>query len=160
MNEWRDFFIAIAGAAAALTGLLFVGVSINLTRILSFPGLPERALLSLALLLNILIISCLMLIPLQSLQMAGVEILVTGLLIWMTAIRIDYGILKTKNPEFKPHYKAMMVLSQFATLPYLVCGILILCTNANGIYWIVPAIIFSFIKAMLDAWVLLVEINR
>jgi modulator of FtsH protease len=29
-----------------------------------------------------------------------------------------------------------------------------------GIFWIVPAIVFSFIKAVLDAWVLLVEINR
>jgi hypothetical protein len=46
MNEWHDFFIACAGASAALMGLIFVGVSINLTRILSFPTLPGRALIS------------------------------------------------------------------------------------------------------------------
>ncbi len=31
---WHDFFIGAAGAAAALTGLLFVSLSINLEQIL------------------------------------------------------------------------------------------------------------------------------
>jgi hypothetical protein len=29
-----------------------------------------------------------------------------------------------------------------------------------GLYFVAAAIIFSFVKAVLDAWVLLVEINR
>ena len=40
---WTGFLAAAAGVAATLTGLLFVAVSINLARILEFPGLPERA---------------------------------------------------------------------------------------------------------------------
>ncbi|MBS1918513.1 MAG: hypothetical protein JST87_19775 [Bacteroidetes bacterium] len=44
------------GAAAVLTGLIFVGVSLNLTKILSFTSLPNRTLISLLLLLNILIV--------------------------------------------------------------------------------------------------------
>ncbi len=43
MNEWHDIFIATAGASAALTGLIFVEVSINLSRILAIPTLPGRA---------------------------------------------------------------------------------------------------------------------
>ncbi|MEI9934528.1 MAG: hypothetical protein WDM71_06665 [Ferruginibacter sp.] len=39
-------------------------------------------------------------------------------------------------------------------------GIILIAVGANGLYWIVPAFIFSFIKSVLDAWVLLVEINR
>jgi hypothetical protein len=34
--EWHDFAVAAAGAAAALTGLPFVAISINLDRILQF----------------------------------------------------------------------------------------------------------------------------
>ena len=43
-GAWTDLFVATVGATAALTGLIFVGVSINLTRITAFKGLPERAL--------------------------------------------------------------------------------------------------------------------
>ena len=40
---WHDLFVAIAGAVAALTGLIFVAVSINLEQILKFRALPVRA---------------------------------------------------------------------------------------------------------------------
>ncbi len=33
MSDWHDFFLATAGAAAVLAGLVFVGVSINLEMI-------------------------------------------------------------------------------------------------------------------------------
>ncbi len=44
MNEWHDLFVATTGASAALTGFIFVCVSINLTRILSLllPALGVR----------------------------------------------------------------------------------------------------------------------
>src|SRR5215207_3218831 len=45
MNAWHDFFLAQAAAAGVLTGLVFVGVSINLQKIVSDPrsGLAGRA---------------------------------------------------------------------------------------------------------------------
>jgi modulator of FtsH protease len=47
-----------------------------------------------------------------------------------------------------------------AAAPYLIGGILLLLGDANGVYWIAVAILFSIVKAVLDAWVLLVEIQR
>jgi len=41
--DWNGFFTAQARAFAALTGLVFVALSINLKEILSSPGLPGRA---------------------------------------------------------------------------------------------------------------------
>jgi len=38
MGEWHEFFLAEAGVAAVLTGLVFIGVSINLEMIMSNPG--------------------------------------------------------------------------------------------------------------------------
>lgn len=43
MDEWQGFFAAVLGASAALSGLLLVGVSINLSKILSVARLPDRA---------------------------------------------------------------------------------------------------------------------
>jgi hypothetical protein len=45
VEEWHDFFLAAAGAAAVLAGLVFVGVSINLEMIMADPtyGLVNRA---------------------------------------------------------------------------------------------------------------------
>jgi hypothetical protein len=54
IGDWTAFFRAQLGAAATLGGLVFVGLSLNLTKILSFPALPNRALLALGALLVIL----------------------------------------------------------------------------------------------------------
>ena len=43
--EWAEFANTVAGGAAALAGLMFVGLSLNLTEVLSFPGVaaaPRR----------------------------------------------------------------------------------------------------------------------
>ncbi len=160
MNGWENLFIAEVGASAALLGLLFVGVSINLARIISIPGLPNRALLALIILLTILIMCSLLLVPGQSQTFIGIELLVVGLIVWATATTLDVTILQKKEPQYRSSYMLNMALTQFALLPYVIAGITVLTRGAGGLYWIVPAIVISFIKAILDAWVLLVEINR
>jgi modulator of FtsH protease len=47
-----------------------------------------------------------------------------------------------------------------AALPFVIAGITMLVGGGGGLYWLVPAVIFSFLVSLLDAWVLLVEINR
>jgi hypothetical protein len=61
---WEPFFSAIIAAAAALTGLLVVAVSVNLDRILGGRKfLPARAAETLAALLLIVASSALTLVP-------------------------------------------------------------------------------------------------
>ena len=71
--EWSDLFVASAGASAALTGLVFVAVSINVERILSLPGLPERALETVLVLLGGVVVSIIGLAPGQSREALGLE---------------------------------------------------------------------------------------
>jgi hypothetical protein len=63
--RWHDFFLATAGASAALMGLLFVGVSINLSAITGEEriDLRARAAQAFANLIFVLVIALLMLIP-------------------------------------------------------------------------------------------------
>src|SRR5438128_7015144 len=78
MSGWENFLVAQVGASAALAGLVFVGVSINLARILSISGLPESALEALVLLLAVLVLSSLLLMP-QPLTAAGTALVLAGL---------------------------------------------------------------------------------
>jgi hypothetical protein len=86
---WGELFLAEAGASAALAGLLFVAVSINLERIVALRSLPEAAL----------------------------------------------GAI-------------------------VVAGISFLLRAGGGLYWLVPGVAFSLVVAVVDAWVLLVEVVR
>ena len=73
---WAAFFAAVTGAAAALAGLLFVAVSINLDKMLKGSALlSARAAETLATLLFVVISCALVLVP-QDVELLGAEILV------------------------------------------------------------------------------------
>lgn len=153
--------MAQVGASAALAGLIFVGLSINMTRILSLPRIPERGLQTITILLTVLLVSSLMLVPGQSTTEMGLEILVIGGASWLFNTWIETGNL-TKNPnkEYRRYWIQNTLLGQAALLPYIVGGVFVLAIGLNGLYWLVPAVAISFLKAIIDAWVLLIEINR
>src|SRR5262245_20612443 len=89
MSGWESFLLAEVGASAALAGLIFVGVSISLAKILASPRLPNRAFQALIFLLAILVICSLLLVPGQSVIGYGVEVLAVGLLdAWVLLVEI------------------------------------------------------------------------
>jgi hypothetical protein len=160
-EAWANFFIAQCGASAALLGLLFVSVSLNLARILSFPQLPDRALVVLLLLFAVLVLSSLMLMPGQPIGAIGVEVLAIGAVI--CGLTSALGIRSTRRApaDLRWTFARHMALLWVATLPYLVAGILLTWGSAvSGFYWLAAAMMLSFVKSVADAWVLLVEINR
>ena len=76
LEHWGDFFVATAGAAAALAGLIIVAMSVNIQRIIDLPGVTSRAAVTIATLILIVISVSAALIPGQPLAMLGLEILV------------------------------------------------------------------------------------
>ena len=74
-DGWGNLFLAGAGASAALAGVLFVAMSINLERILQGAGLPGRAGEAIVLLVAVLVVSMLGLVPGQSPTVLGGELL-------------------------------------------------------------------------------------
>ncbi|MBE7174161.1 MAG: hypothetical protein INR73_26535 [Williamsia sp.] len=160
MNEWKDLFVATAGAAAALTGLIFVGISINLNKILAHQALPTRASVSLALLMSILLFSVVLLVPVKSLSDTGWLVLTFGLIVWILVTRGDVKIYRKTRQEYKRLFLYNVLLDQVSVLPYIVGGFLLLSGSEAGAYCIVTAFVFSFIKAVSDAWVLVIEILR
>jgi hypothetical protein len=164
LNLWfvimDSYFSTIAEAAATLTGLIFVGLSLNLQRILAVRHLPARALGSLMLMTNILIVSSFCLIKGQPLLWLGIEVLACGLLIWIVSLRMDIKMYREVVQLYRFHYFRNLVFTQLAVLPYLAGGLLLVCGSGDGLYWLIPGMTISIIKALTDSWVLLVEINR
>ena len=165
MNEWNDFFLATSAAAGVLTGLVFVGVSINLEKIVLQPGsgLTGRAAEALILLLAVLTASILLLVPGQSISLMGGEVLVVGLAAYAWIVTIH--VLHLRNWSTIPSGLRVplvlrVTLAQISTVPTVIAGIALLTVGFDGLYWLVAGMVFSTLAAMFNAWVLLVEINR
>jgi modulator of FtsH protease len=157
--EWSDLFVAAAGASAALAGLVFVAVSINIGPIVETPGLPDRALLTLLLLLGVLIVSLFGLIPGQSAESLGLELLVQSA-IWAVAVGA-FAVRSLPSGRIPAGwYAARLVPPLFGTVPYLVGSILLVSGDASGLDWVFAGMIGALIAAVMNAWVLLVEILR
>lgn len=155
---WENFFVAEAGASAALTGLLFVAVSINLSKVLAHRQLPGRAAESLVILSGVLIAATLGLVPGQSRQLLGGELLLLGLVVWGFPIKLQLG---AHGPDTPRSWIVTRVLThQVATLPLLVAAASLLAGTGGGLYWLAPATAFSFADALINAWILLIEIQR
>jgi hypothetical protein len=47
-----------------------------------------------------------------------------------------------------------------AVLPFLVAGVSLLLRAGGGLHWLVPGVVLCLVVAVLNAWVLLIEILR
>ena len=160
LSEWQTLLALQAGAAATLTGLVFVAVSINLSNIINVAGLPGRAAESILQLLQVFFICTAALIPRQSVVALAWEILCIAAVSWIaqTVAQVRYARFRRGHP--RRWLLSRVVPTQAATIPFCIaaCGLWI---GMNGaIYWIVPGFFFSFAASVLSAWVLLIEILR
>jgi hypothetical protein len=152
--SWSTFFAVAAGVAATLTGLIFVAVSINLSRILDHPGIADRAYESILQMFGPLVVSMLALMPGQSRLLLGLELAATGLLLWIMQIRLQYRSLDLDRQ--RP--VSSIVFSQLGILPLVAGGISLSIGRFGGLYWLAAGIIASVLIGVTNAWVLLVEI--
>ena len=156
-EQWIDLFVATAGASAALAGLVFVAVSINLENVLAGAGLPDRALATLTVLLAPLVVSILVLMP-QSSTALGVELLAVGL----ASVAAATAFTKRSLP---PAAQRSWVLGRtgtavIGTAPYFVAGVTLLAEAGGGLYWAAGGVVAGVLGGVINAWVLLVEIRR
>jgi modulator of FtsH protease len=155
--EWSDLFVATAGATAALSGLVFVAVSINIERILDNEGVPDFAMVTLLLLLGVLMVSLLGLIPGQSVAALGWELIAGGLL-W--ALLVGTRMRASVPAGGERYIASRVVLPLLGSLPMLVGAISLIAGSGGGLYWIVAGIVTTIFAAVVNAWILLVEILR
>jgi hypothetical protein len=149
MEGRTDFYVAAVGAAAAPRGLLVVAISINIAKIMTFPMLPGRAAQTIITLGAALVIASLGLFPRQASWVFGL-----GLRKFGDALR------QRKHGDPLAWTLLPVAMDAVTVAPTIVGGALLVAGNAAGPYWIGAGIVLSFVSALENGWVLLVEILR
>ena len=157
---WFEFAAAIVGAAAVLSGLLFVAMSINIERIMAIVTLPTRAAGTLVLFVFPLLIGTWILIPEQSSTMLGVELVATGLLGGGLLLQLNRPSKRAEQETWGVWLLGSYVPSITVAVLTVLGGITLIAERGGGLYWVAPAVVIALLTGLAGAWVLLVEILR
>jgi modulator of FtsH protease len=159
-HAWFEFGVGIIGAAAALSGLLFVAMSINIERILALGTLPPRAAGNLVLFALPLLLGTWMLIPEQPRVLLGVELVGTGLLAGALMLWLHRPSHRVEGEARTSWLLGSYLPSVVVAGLTVVGGATLIAGQGGGLYWVAPAVFVSFATGLVGAWVLLVEILR
>jgi hypothetical protein len=152
---WHDYFLMVGGGAAALTGLVFVAMTLHLEDITGDPVHRHRARTILTGLTAVFIRCALVLMGGQNGQavaaeLIGVLLVVEAILyssIRQAAASADRGVLLRTLGSF-----ACLVLEQIGAL-------ILFFGNESGLYVVALGMMSSFIFMVTGAWLLLVGVG-
>lgn len=162
---WHDFFLAAAGASAALLGLLFVGVSINLSVIAADERVDLRARAGQAFtnLVFVLLIGLIMLIPNPDARLLGLAL---GLVAAVALIRVALTLLGLVRVRARGHDRRATV----RRIGWSAISNLVLAFSAWRLYDsngaadvfvnLVIVVVVLLIGAADIAWEMLTEVSR
>lgn len=159
-SSWMTFYSAAASASAAMTGLVFVGLSINLSRVLTIPGMVGRCAETIILLGLALISALQSLIPGQTLSALGWGIGPMAIIAWILPVVVQWRWYSKRHFRHYAHVLVRIALHQASTLPMLIASILLINLHADARYWLADGILLTLVAGMVSAWVVMVEIVR
>lgn len=162
---WSDFALAHVGASAALLGLVFVGISINLRAIVGSGPLVHRAGEAVLLLGSVLVSATVVLIPGQAKGALAAElIVVAGALFAVVAVLQRDALGHDPDPARPGPPRASLAIRRALGLGTgaltALAGITLVAGAGGGLYWWAVAVLTAYLGALTNAWILLVEILR
>ena len=109
----------------------------------------------------VLIGASLCLVPGQAVRVLGIELLALGLLVWATMTAIQRDIARKLDAPHRRVFLPTIIVGQTAMLSFVAAGAVVIAGgDTGGIYFLVPACLLSYLTAISEPWVLLVEIHR
>lgn len=164
-SAWSDFALAQLGASAALLGLVFVGISINLRELVGSSLLVNRAAETILVLASVLVAATSVLIPDQSREAVGIELLVIAVGTGGAIAALQRGAAAAVVAAGRrgPTHASLTARRLFGFGTAVLTGIAALSLLAEvggGLYWWPAAVVMAYIGALFNAWVLMIEILR
>jgi modulator of FtsH protease len=161
-GAWSDFAVAHVGASAALLGLVFLGITINLRAVIGSRHLVNRAAEAVLLLGAVLASSTLVLVPQQGRSALGIELLSLGALALALVLALQRGTTGSVRAVGVP--KGAIAFRRLsgvgAPVATMAAGISLLAEAGGGLHWWTAAVLLAYVGSLTGAWVLLVEILR
>jgi hypothetical protein len=154
-SQWHDYFFMVGGGAAALTGLVFVAMTLHLDEIINDPVHRHRARTILAGLTAVFIRCALVLMGGQNNQAVAVELAAV-------LVVVEFILYSSVRQAASSADTAVLLrsLGSFACLVLEQAGALILFFGAAwGLYVVGVGMMSSFVFMVTGAWLLLVGVG-
>jgi hypothetical protein len=148
--DWQGFAEMTGGASAALTGLLFVAVSLNASRVAGHRGLRGGAVQTLVLFLTPLVMAAVLLTPGQPDWVAGAELVAAGVVASWVLLTLKRGL-----PD--DELRLIAIFSRrgpnvVVMLLFVASGAALIGRASAGLYLLLPATLVAFVSGVLNAW--------
>jgi modulator of FtsH protease len=169
VSGWHDFYVMSGGAAAALTGLVVVALSLHAKAIMAHPLFRDRAFAAIIALMTQVFLSGAVLVPGQPLAALGVEIGIVALFwlgrsLWaIPYIRGNAARMRGSAYEYRRSARHWViewtvwiawVIALIASAAELIAG------SATGMYFLAAAMVLMFGSQVWSAWVLVAEVTE
>lgn len=159
IEDWSEFNVAMAGATAALAGLVIVAASVNIGEIVKSRTLTARLLAGIAALVLALSVSALGLVPAIDLTWYGV--LITVATVFAVVFQVNVTRLIARDPNPADRARPIKYLVGFLPLAaYLAAGVLVGAGHPSGLYLAAAGCVLAIVAAIIVSWVALVEVLR
>jgi modulator of FtsH protease len=154
-SQWHDFFVTVGTGAAALTGLVFVAMTLHLDEIINNPVHRHRARSILAGLTAVFIRCALVLMGAQSSQAVALELI--AVLVVVETILYRSISLAARDAD---NAVLLRAVGSFACLLLEQAGAVVLFFGFSwGLYVVGLGMMSSFIFMVTGAWLLLVGVG-
>jgi hypothetical protein len=159
LEAWSEFNVAMAGATAALAGLVIVAASVNIAEVVKSNSITARLAAGIATLVLAITASGLGLVPAITLVWYGAILTIATLIAAVFQVHAARVVFANRDHRNRVRFLKGSV-GALPLLAYLAAGVLLLIGHPAGLAFAAAGCLSSIAIAIVISWVALVEVLR